>query len=219
MYRRALLPTLAVTAALALAGGCASLQQLSAEVSTFGDWPAGRSGGSYAFDRLPSQQAQATAAQQLEDAAMPALARAGFTPAAAGSAPDVLVQVGARVSRADRAPWDDPLWWGGGAGWGAGHWRHGPWRGAGWGTGWGTGWGGIGWGGSIRLDSPRFEREVALLIRDRATGKPLFEARASSEGYQRQADALLQPLYAAALADFPRTGLPAHQVTVPLLAQ
>lgn len=211
MHRRTLLPTLAAIAALALAAGCASLQQLSAEVSTFGDWPAGRSGGTYAFDRLPSQQAQAAEAQQLEDAAMPALARAGFTPAAAGSAPDVLVQVGARVSRADRAPWDDPLWWGGGVGLGVGHWRHGPWRGA--------YWGGTSWNGSIRVDSPRYEREVALLIRDRATGKPLFEARASSEGYQRRADALLQPLYAAALAEFPRTGLPAHRVTVPLLAQ
>lgn len=207
MQRRPLRPILASLAALALVAGCASLQQLSAEVSTFGDWPAGRSGGSYAFDRLPSQQAQASEAQQLEDAAMPALARAGFTPAAAGSAPDVLVQLGARVGRADRSPWDDRLWWGGGAG----YWQHPSWRGGYWGA--------ARWNGTIRLDSPRFEREVALLIRDRATGKPLFEAHASSEGYQRRSDALLQPLYAAALAEFPRTGLPAHQVSVPLQAQ
>ncbi len=207
MQRRPLRPLLASLAALALVAGCASLQQLSAEVSTFGDWPAGRSGGSYAFDRLPSQQAQASEAQQLEDAAMPALARAGFTPAAAGSAPDVLVQLGARVGRADRSPWDDPLWWGGGVG----YWQHPSWRGGYWGA--------ARWNGTIRLDSPRFEREVALLIRDRATGKPLFEAHASSEGYQRRSDALLQPLYAAALAEFPRTGLPAHQVTVPLQTQ
>ena len=215
MHRRFLPRALAASSVLALVSlvmGCASLQQLSAEVSTFGDWPAGRTGGSYAFDRLPSQQARATEAQQLEDAATPALARAGFSPAAAGSAPDVLVQLGARVSRADRSPWDDPLWWGGGAG----YWRQASWRGGYWGGGH---WGSVPWNGAIRMDSPRFEREVALLIRDRATGKPLFEAHASSEGYQRRADALLQPLYAAALAEFPRTGLPAHQVTVPLLAQ
>ena len=188
-------------ALLALVGltGCASVHQLSAEVSTFGNWPAGRSAGSYAFERLPSQQARAEAMQQLEDAAAPALARAGFQPVAAGAQPDVLVQVGLRISRADTSPWDDPLWWHGGFG----PWRPGPWRGP-------------LWGGSWRTEAPRYDREVALLLRDRTTGAPLFEARASSEAYQRTVGPALQPLFMAALMDFPATGVNPRQVVVPL---
>ncbi len=196
---------LTVLSALAALAGCASMRQLSAEVSSFGDWPTGRAAGSYAFDRLPSQQAQADASLALEDAARPALAKAGFVPVAPGTAPDVLVQLGARVSRADPSPWDDPLWWHGG--WGT--WRHGPWRGPIWGTE---------FGGSVRYQSPRFDREVAVLVRDRISGKPLFEARASSEGFQSNAAPVLQPLFRAALTGFPTLGVNPRQVTVPLSA-
>lgn len=200
MTPRHWLQAAAAGATLVVLAGCATVNQFSAEVSTFGNWPAGRQPGTYAFERLPSQQAQADTVQQLEDAARPALAQAGFQPAAAGSTPDVLVQVGARVSRTDRSPWDDPLWWHGGFG----SWRHGPWRGPVWGASW-------------RLDPPRYDREVAVLLRDRASGAPLFEARASSEGFQRSTDSTaLQPLFRAALLDFPATGVNPRQVVVPL---
>ena len=200
MPTRNWLQAAAAGAALVVLAGCATVNQFSAEVSTFGSWPADRKPGTYAFERLPSQQAQADTMQQLEDAARPALAQAGFQPAAAGSTPDVLVQVGARVSRTDRSPWDDPLWWHGGFG----SWRHGPWRGPVWGATW-------------RLDPPRYDREVAVLVRDRASGAPLFEARASSEGFQRSTDGTaLQPLFRAALLDFPATGVNPRQVVVPL---
>ncbi len=189
----------AALAALAGLGGCASMQQLSAEVSTFGSWPAGRKPGSYAFERLPSQQARAELMQQLEDAAAPALARAGFQPVAPGAEPEVLVQVGLRISRTDASPWDDPLWWHGGFG----TWRYSPWRGPYWGIGW-------------RSDPARYDREVALLLRDRASGTPLYEARASSESFQRSADGALAPLFQAAMTDFPATGVNPRTVTVPL---
>lgn len=188
--------TLAATGWLS---GCATVNQLTAEVSTFGTWPAGRKPGTYAFERLPSQQARADLMQQLEDAAASALARAGFQLAAAGVEPDVLVQVGLRVSRADNPPWDDPLWWPGGFG----VWRHGPWRGPYWGLGW-------------RSDPTRYDREVALLLRDRASGAPLYEARASSESFQRSAGSAMAPLFQAALTDFPATGVNPRTVTVPL---
>ena len=200
MPTRNWLQAAAAAAALVVLAGCATVNQFSAEVSTFGSWPAGRQPGTYAFERLPSQQAQADTVQQLEDAARPALAQAGFQPAASGSTPDVLVQVGARVSRTDRSPWDDPLWWHGGFG----SWRPGPWRGPVWGVSW-------------RLEPPRYDREVAVLLRDRASGAPLFEARASSEGFQRSTDSTaLQPLFRAALLDFPATGVNPRQVVVPL---
>ncbi len=186
-------------AAAGLLSGCASFDQLTADVTSFGQWPAGRSPGSYSFERLPSQQARADEQQQLETAAGAALAGAGFRPAAPGAEPDLLVQVGARVSRAESSPWDDPLWWPGGFG----HWRASPWRGP-------------YWGATVRLDSPRYEREVALLLRSRADGKPLYEARASVEGYQRGIGDMLRPLFVAALKDFPATEPDPHRVTVPL---
>lgn len=206
----------AAISALLLASGCAAVNTLSADVASFGDWPAGRAAGSYAFERLPSQQAQSEAAQALEDAARPALAQAGFVPVAAGAEPNVLVQVGARVTGNQRSPWDDPLWWGGGWGGygrfgGFGGWRHGPGR--------GPYVSGPFWGGSLLYQAPRYDREVALLLRDRASGKPLFETRASSDSYQRDSAPLLAPLFAAAMLDFPHLGVNPRRVTVPQAAE
>ena len=62
----------------------------------------------------------------------------------------------------------------------------------------------------------RYEREVALLLRDAESGKPLYEARASNEGANAGGSALQQALFRAALADFPRTGPNPRQVTVTL---
>ena len=203
----------AALAGLTLVSGCAAVNTLSVDVTSFGGWPTGRAPGLYAFERLPSQQAQADEAQLLEDAATPALARAGFSPAPAGSEPDVLVQVGARVSRSERSPWDDPFWWGGSYRFhsGYGSWPHGPWRGPYIGSYWGGPW-----GRPLNYGQMRYDREVALLLRDRASGKPLFEARASTEGFQRGTAAQLAPMFAAALMDFPRNGINPHTVTVPI---
>ena len=186
-------------AAALLLSGCAALHTLTSEVWTFGDWPAGRGPGTFAFERLPSQQARPQAMQELEDAARPALLRAGFRPAAQGAEPDVLVQVGSRLSRSDFQPWDDPLWWRGGFGWG----RHGPWPGPAWSL-------------SLRHEPRRYDREVALLLRDRATGRPLYEARAVNEGGGSAGAAALGAMFQAALADFPRTGVNPRSVSVPL---
>ncbi len=179
--------------------GCAAMNQLSAEVSSFGAWPAGRAPGSYAFDRLPSQQARPAVAQALEDSAALALAKAGFRPVASGAQADVMVQLGARVQRQEASPWDDPLWWPGSG------WRHLPWRGPLWLGPPGSGW---------RHSPARYEREVALLIRDRATGQPLYEARASSDGLGRGAGSVLVPMFSAALIDFPAARGEPHRVSV-----
>ena len=196
----------AALCALALLSACAGVSTLSADVASYGDWPAGRAAGSFAFERLPSQQAQADTAQALEDAARPALVHAGFVPVATGAEPDVLVQVGARVTRADRSPWDDPMWRG--SAWGGyGGWRHGPW--------FGRYVSGPYWGGPQLYPAVRYDREVAVLLRDRVSGKPLFETRASSDSYQRNSAPLLAPLFAAAMFDFPRLGINPHRVTVP----
>jgi hypothetical protein len=188
---------LALTAALLSA--CAAFSSVSSDVSSFGEWPASRAPGSYAFERLPSQQSQPAESDALEKAATAALQKAGFTAVAAGQEPDVLVQVGTRTTRADRALWDDPLWWRGGFG----YWRQGPWFGPTWGL-------------HMRTDYPRYEREVAVLIRDRRSGKPLFEARASNEGTAQAYGALVAAMFEAALMDFPRTGVNPRRVVVQL---
>ena len=180
--------------------GCASTRLVDSDVQSFSQLAGAPARATYSFERLPSQQAQAAEADALEAAARPALQKAGFVPAASAAEPDVLVQLGARFTRTLRSPWDDPLWWHGGFG----SWRHGPWRGPVWGATW-------------RLDPPRYDREVAVLLRDRASDAPLFEARASSEGFQRSTDSTaLQPLFRAALLDFPATGVNPRQVVVPL---
>jgi hypothetical protein len=195
---RSTAPWLALAGAVLLAG-CAAMNSLSTDVSSFGDWPAGRQPGSYAFERLPSQQARAAESDALEAAAQGALLKAGFTAAAPGVQPDVLVQVGARSNLAGYQAWDDPLWWRGGFG----YWRYGPWVSPHWAV-------------SARYDFPRYEREVAVLIRDRASGKPLFEARASSEGNARAGSETLAAMFEAALMDFPRLGMNPRRVVVPL---
>ncbi len=194
MIRRA---ATALLAAAALAG-CGTFNKLSSDVSSYGSWPADRQPGSYAFERLPSQQANADWQAKLEAAAAPALQAAGFTPAADAAQAEFSVQVGARVTGYDRSPWDDPFWWRGG-------WAYGP-RGA---------WlrGGPYWWGA---PSPVYEREVGLLIRDRRSGQPLYEARAANDGASPSIETLLPAMFGAALADFPATGMNPRRVVRPI---
>ena len=198
--RRSLLMATALTAATLGLGGCAAMRNMRFEVSSFGDWPADRKPGRYAFERLPSQQAHANETSLLEDSARAALAKAGFVPVADGATPDVLVQVGHRIGRADGPLWDDPLWWRGGFG----SFRYGP-------------WGGPRWSLVFRQDFGRYEHQVALLLRDRASGKPLYESRASHESStELTSKGTLALMFEATLVDFPRLGMNPRTVVLPL---
>ena len=194
---------LGLAAAALVLGGCAALNSLSSEVSTYGPWPADRQPGTYTFERLPSQQTHPEHQQQLEDAARGALEAAGFRAADPASA-QYLMQVGARVTSNDPWIYNEPLFWRYGF-----HHGYGRWGGPGW------GWGGP-WGFGGYPVSPTFEREVALLIRDRRTGRLLYEARASNTGPSPSIDALLPAMFAAAMKDFPAGGPNPRDVTVPL---
>jgi hypothetical protein len=196
MLRRTALTLLAA----GLFAGCAAMNNLDADVSSYGTWPAGRAPGSFAFERLPSQQAHGERQAQLETAARGALERAGFTQAADPAAADVTVQLGARVTRYDTSPWDDPFWWR----WSGLHWRH-------------HGWypGPYAFGGPYGA-SPRYDREVAVLIRDRRSGAPLYEARAVSDGYSAGDTSVLGAMFEAALKDFPTPAVSPRKVVVPL---
>jgi hypothetical protein len=198
--RRGLLAGSAALLAVTGLAGCAAMRSISFDVSSYGEWPAGRSPGSYAFERLPSQQARAAETALLEDSARAALAKAGFAPVAEGQAPDVLVQVGARVGRADGPLWDDPLWWRGGFG----SFRYGPWVGPRWAL-------------TFRHDFGRYEHQAAVLLRDRASGKPVFEARAVHESStELTSKTTLGLMFEAALMDFPKLGMNPRTVVLQL---
>jgi Domain of unknown function (DUF4136) len=182
---------LALLAVATLLAGCAALNTVTSDVTTFSEWPADRKPGRYAFERLPSQKANATRTADLEGAAAKALEKAGFTAAADAAQADVIVQIGARIGRTEISPWDDPLWWR----WGGGYWRSPTWRrgprSAFYGS-FGAEW-----------YSPRYERNVAVLLRDRASNTPLFEAHAQNEGGSSGDAALLGAMFEAALQGFP----------------
>ncbi len=179
---------------------CASLHQLSSDVAVYNQWPAGRTPGSYSFERLPSQQATPQRQAALETGAAPALAAAGFKPAADPAAADVTITLGARVTATEPSPFDNPFWWHGGL---YIHHFHGwvPYGGFGFRYGW------------PYYDNPVYEREAAMLIRDRRTGKPLYEVHVINEGYSASIQVLLQAMFAAGMADFPYTGPSPHEVT------
>lgn len=200
-----MLRSIAVVCIATVLGGCAAFNSLSSEVSTYGPWPADRQPASFEFERLPSQQAQVQLQRQvqLETAARGALEAAGFRAVSAGGSADYLMQIGARVSTNDPWIYNDPLFWRGGLRYGHGY-----------GDGrWGRGWNG-GWGFNGGYDYvPSFDREVALLIRDRKTGQLLYEARANNAGPSAAIDYLLPAMFGAALKDFPSAGPNPRRVT------
>lgn len=196
MKRRHLLLSAVALAALS---ACSGPYTIRSEVSSFGTWPAGRAPGSYAFERLPSQQQEGSRQTELEDAARVALEKAGFKPAADAKSADVLVALGVRVSAQERAPWDDPLWW-------RWHGNINAWR-----------YGRMGRSYYYPPHYPvdrRYDREVALLLRDRGSSEPLYEARASNDGLTQGDADLISAMFEAALSDFPNTRPEPHAIAV-----
>jgi hypothetical protein len=199
-----MLRTVCGLALVVLVSGCASTQ-LDANVHTVGAWPVGRAPGSFVFERLPSQQAQAKQQEALEAAALPALAQAGFQPAQGGP-PDVRVQLASQVLQGQAIyadPFFNPMW--GGVGF---YGRS--WRGAGWGYGAGPG---VGFGGT--WTGPTYAFEVSLLMLDARTQQPLYETRARSDGIWPD-EGLWAALVAAAMKDFPFSAVSPRRVTVEL---
>jgi hypothetical protein len=75
-------------------------------------------------------------------------------------------------------------------------------------------------GVGMQFDARRYEREVAVLIRDRASGKPLYESRASRESSSPStASVTLGAMFEAALMDFPKLGMNPRRVEVALPQQ
>lgn len=178
--------SLAVLAALLLAG-CASGYLLDNRVQSFSGLPSGLPAHpTYTFERLPSQANQPAQAQ-LEALADPALFAAGFR--RDDASPRYTVQVTGRVQRVI-SPWADPWdpWWG----WG-GFGYHGLHPGL-----------GYGWAAPFpRMEQAWFEREVGILVREKASGRVVYETRASSDGPWLDPSVVLPAMFQAALQGFP----------------
>ena len=77
----------------------------------------------------------------------------------------------------------------------------------------------VGFGGGFGLDDTlrRYVREVSVLIRDRKSGRVVYETRASSDGVLQLTPALMTAMFQAAMTPFPGTDEKSRSVTTPLV--
>jgi hypothetical protein len=192
--------------ALAMLSGCAGLTEVTSTVNSFGQWLEGRQPGAYVFERLPSQQNRPDLQDQLEAAARPALAAAGFKPAAEPQQADVSVQVSSQLQIDQRPRYADPFW---------GPYPYGyPGPRSSIGAWWGTGYRG-GLSMSMTFEPPLVRMQVDVLIRDRHNNQVLYETHAMHDRLGVADPALYPYLFEAALKDFPRQAVNPRTVTVP----
>lgn len=175
-----------VAVLLAVVGlsGCATGFLLDNQVQTFSHLTAPPAPPTYRFERLPSQQAD-PAQSALEALADPALHRAGLR--RDDAAPRYGVQVTARTAPV-LSPYADP-------------WDT-------WGGRWGLGFGGrgvgIGFGVPFgRMESPWFQREVSVVVRDLTSNQVVYETRAVNNGPWLDNRTVIPAMFEAALQGFP----------------
>jgi len=184
-------------AAAVLLSGC-STYLLENNVQSFSGLPALPANPTYSFERLPSQANQ-PGQNTLEALADPALFRAGLR--RDDSAPRYTVQVSARVQRV-LSPWADP-WdsWGWGGGWGPRYAFHHP---------------GF-WGGPFpRMEQPWYQREVGVVVREKASNQVVYETHAASDGPWLDQTVVLPAMFDAALQGFPNPPQGVRRVNIQL---
>ncbi|TFY99130.1 DUF4136 domain-containing protein [Ramlibacter humi] len=193
----------AAFAALAavLLSGCAAGYLMDNTVQSFSGLQGGLPNApTYTFERLPSQANQPSH-ELVEKLADPALFKAGLR--RDDASPRYTVQVSARIQRAV-SPWADP--WDPWGGWGGSFAYGGPRAGF-----------GLGWGGPFpRMDQAWFQREVNLLVRERAGNKVVYETRAVNEGPWLDNDTAIAAMFEAALQGFPTPPAGARRVDIQL---
>ena len=163
--------------ALALLAGCAGPYLLENNVQSFSSLPAPPAQPTYRFERLLSQQVPAQV--ELENLADPALHKAGLR--RDDSSPHYSVQLSARMQEV-LSPWasfDDN--------WGWGPHRHGFRHSRLWGG----------------LESPWFQREVTIIVRELPSNRTVFESRAINDGPSLDGKAVFSAMFDAALQGFP----------------
>jgi hypothetical protein len=189
--KRSWLRRFAMLGMLAFLSGCASTYLLDNNVQSFSGLPTLPANPTYRFERLPSQQHPGQA--QLEALADPALHRAGLR--RDDAAPRYAVQVSARMQRV-LSPWAEPWGWGGGFGFGGPH-------------------AGL-WGPFPRMESPWYQREAAVIVRDIAANRVVYESRAANDGPWLESNTVLSAMFDAALQGFPNAPAGPRRVNIQL---
>ena len=197
ILRTAGLATLVLAATLL--AGCTGTYLMDNQVQTFSNPGVITTPATFRYERLPSQQVL-PGQPQVEAWADPALYAAGLR--RDDAAPRYSIQVSARIQRilspyAD--PWDSPFGWGGVGGWGG--------RG-GWGVGVGMPLG--------RMDSPWFQREVAVYIRELPSNRVIYETHASNQGPFLDHNVAMPAMFSAAMQGFPNPPQGPRRVDVQL---
>jgi hypothetical protein len=152
----------------------------------------------YRFERLPSQQGRGEPQERLE--AMVQVAMAGVGMARNDAQARYSVSIELRIARDPRAPWDDPLFFGG--------FHHD--------TVIVTPSGAVVRYPSfaMQFDSPYYRREVHLLVRRLSDGVLVFESRANHDGRWSDDAAVLPAMFEAALQGFPNPPQGARRVNI-----
>jgi hypothetical protein len=190
-----------VLVATALLAGCASTLRMDNTVQSFSALSEVPAAAGYRYERLPSQR-QDPAQPPLEAITDVALARVGLR--RDDAAPVYTVQVWSRMQYAV-SPWAQPRF-GGWSGWGGvGLGSH---RGMGMGMGIGFPIGGI--------DSPWYQREVGLILREAASGRVVYETHAFHEGYWIDPARAWPVMVEAALQGFPQPPAGVRRVDITL---
>lgn len=171
--------------------GCSGMRLVDSDVRSFATPPYIPVGASYRFERLPSQQTDPAAQNQLEAMAQQALGKVGLQRNDATARYSVQVSYVRQV--APYAPWE-PVpygWW------------------PGWSVGFGVQSGHVLLGGHRMMpgfgppERPYYLRQVSLIMRHLGTAKVVYETYAEHDGPWADNEAVLPAMLDAALKDFP----------------
>lgn len=176
--------------------GCGGMRLVDSDVRSYTTPPLVPVGARYQFERLPSQQAQADAAEQtqLEAMVQPALIKAGLQRDDAAASYSVQISVDIKVD--PYAPWDQPSigrWPGFNFGRGVHSGNvlfvgHHPFR---------------GWSGFGMSELPYYWYQVSLIVRNLSTAQVVYETHAAHDGRRADSHVILPAMFEAALQGFP----------------
>ena len=191
LHFRALLRCAIGLTTLLTLGGCTTTRIIDSEVRSFAGSVGPANPASYRFERLPSQDLQAKAQDQLETMAQPLLESVGLRKS--DNAPQYALQMTATV-QAIQNPSYGP------------YWRRQRW---------------IDRDGlmlfpsmGLMLEPPWHRYSVSLVLRDIATSQTVFESTAQHVGPWSDSQQLLPAVIRAALSDYPRAQPQPHPVLI-----
>ena len=183
-----------------LLSGCSTVRLVDSDISTFAT-PAAQSIAvpiTYRFERLPSEQAEGQARNELEALAQSEFLKVGLQ--RDDRTPQFSVQLNVRVVRDPMAPWDDPRYT----------------------TGYVTPYPTVGRFGTVwrspslnlMFEMPYFRRDVHVVVRRIADNQVVFESRANHDGRWPDDEHVLPAMFQAALQGFPNSPQGPRRVVV-----